>query len=322
MKYFFIALVVALPAFGYVPTVESLFRNGNNPDVTTNAIMVSAKVSLHSLFEETTSTEKKADLWVRWIYNVTPQGRLKLTQLIYRAPSMTDASLVDKVFISELSPRSFGSTPNALERGLFVSLLNSLLINDGSFLVDFLRSKEISVRKNDDLINQEKKNLLLRHRSWLQKNNGGRGSLAEDSPINPADANEKVRVEQILSSPMYQDTKQVSLTRHQGLPAWHVKAEGFEAWVSDDKRHIQQVLMKSGPSEIELQFRDYLLLNGVHNMPRLITVKGMQDQVWKVEVMGVRTFNETHPELVNRLKRYDLVLRQKQETVERPGFFL
>lgn len=322
MKYFIAALLTSLSALAYVPTVESLFRHGNNPEVTTNAIMVSAKVAPHSLFEEKVPSEKPQDLWVRWIYNVTPQGRLKLTQLLYRSPSMTDASLVDKVFISELSPRSFGTTPNALERGLFVSLLNSLLINDGSFLVDFLRTKEISVRKNEELINLEKKNLLLRHRSWLQKNNGGRGAPAEDSPMTPADPSERARVEQILAAPMYQDTKQVTLTRHQGLPAWHVKAEGFEAWVDDDKRQIQQVLMRSGPGEIELQFRDYLLLNGVHSMPRLITVKGLQDQLWQLEVIGVRTFNESPTELVNRLKRYDLVLQQKQETVVRPGFFL
>lgn len=322
MKYLILALLISVPALAYVPTVESLFRNGSNPDVTTNAIMLSAKVSPFSPFDDAPAAEKGKDLWVRWIYNVTPQGRLKLTQLIYRAPSMTDASLVDKAFVSELTPQSFGTTPLALERGLFVSLLNSLLINDGSFLVDFLRSRGVPVRRNDDLLNQEKRNLLLRHRAWLQKNNGGRGAVAEDSPLNPADSSERQRVDQLMAAPMYQDTKQVSLSRHQGAPAWHVKADAFEAWVTDEKRQIQHVTMKSGAIELELQLRDYILFNGAHSMARLMTVKGSQDQLWQLEVTGIRTFTESNPELINRLRRYDQVLQQKQEAVQKPGFLL
>lgn len=321
MKKLILLLVLSFPAFAYVPTVESLFRHGGNPDVTANAILLSGKVSLYNPYDEKLVDDKAESFWVKWVYNITPQNKLKLTQLIYRAPSMTEASLVNKTYIADLTPQYFGSSALNTEKGLFISMLNSLLINDGSFMVEFLRTRGIDVKLNQELINNDKKNLMQRYRAWLIKNKGGRGAV-DESPIAPNTVTEKERVDAVMASSMYLDTKQVTLARHQGEPAWQVKADGFEAWVNDEKRELRQLTLKNGASETDIQLRDFIFFSGTNAMPRNILVKGQQDQYWQVEILGVKQFNETMNDLVARLRRYDQILQQKQEVMARPAFML
>jgi hypothetical protein len=319
---FYIALaclLVSISSNAYVPTVESLFRHGNNPDVTTNAIMVSAKVTLANQFlDKVEGAPTESALWVRWIYNVTGTGKLKLTQLIYRSQAMVEASLVDKVYVAELSPQSFGTTPEASERGLFMGLMNSLLINDGSFMVEFLRQRGIPVQLNSEILNRDKRALLARYRTWLLKTKGGRVAGGEESPLAPTQGKEEV--EALMSASMYLDTKQVTLARYEGEPAWQVKADIFDAWVSDASREVRQVALRTPTQESEFQCRDYILFNGTHSFPRQILVKGQHEQVWQIDIVGIKTFSESSADLLSRLRRYDQALMQRRETVVRPAF--
>jgi len=312
-------VLITLRTEAYVPTVESLFRHGSNPDVTTNAIMVSAKVSLANQFvEKMEGSPAESALWVRWVYNITAGGKLKVTQLIYRSQAMVEASLVDKVYVAELSPQSFGATAEAGERGLFMGLMNSLLINDGSFLVEFLRGRGIPVQLNSEILNRDKRALLGRYRAWLMKTKGGRAAGAEESPLAPSQGKEKV--DALLASSMYLDTKHVALSRYEGEPAWQVKADVFEAWVSDSNREVHLVALRNPSHESEFQCRDYVLFNGTHSFPRQILVKGQKDQVWQIDVIGLKAFNETSSDLLARLRRYDQALMQRREAVARPAF--
>jgi len=321
MKKLLLSLFISLPLYAYVPTVESLFRHGANPDVTANAILLSGKVTIYNPFDEKLSDEKTESLWVKWVYNITQQNKLKLTQLIYRAPAMTEASLVNKSYIADLTPQYFNSISTETEKGLFFSMLNSLLINDGSFMIEFLRSRGVNVKLNQELINNDKKSLMQRYKAWLIKNKGGRGTT-EDSPIAPVSIAEREKVDLILSSSMYLDTNQVVLARHQGELAWQVKAEAFEAWINDEKRELRQLIFKNGTGETNIQLRDYIFFGGTNAMPRSILVKGQNDQYWQIEILGVKQFNETISDLLARLKRYDQILQHKQEVVARPAFML
>ncbi len=319
MKFLILGLVLTVfSAHAYVPTVESLFRHGANADVTSNALVVSAKVALVNPYAEKIEQVDGSAIWVKWAYNITPQGKLKLTQLIYRAASMTEASLVDKSYIAELSPQAFAASPEMGERGLFISLMNSLLINDGSFMVDFLHNRGVNVRLNSDIINQDKRALLARYRAWLIRTKGGRDAGSDPSPLAPTVDREKA--EKIMASPMYADTQQVTLSRYQGEPAWQVKTETFDAWVSDASREVRQLVLRTGAVEVDIQCRDYLLYGGTHSFPRQIVVKGQQDQFWQIDVLGLKHFNESAAELLARLRAHDQVLLQRRETVAKPAF--
>ena len=310
-------LLISWSAIGYVPTVEGLFRHGNNPDVTTNALVLSASITPHNPFAEKTENPV-SPLWVKWIYNVTPHGKLKLTQLLYSSAAMNEASLLDKIYVAELSPKSF--TAANTEKGLLLALLNSMLINDGSFMIDFLQHHGVSVAANTEILNQEKTALLYRYRAWLAQTKGGRAAGAEESPLNPSNPTERERVSRLMNSSMYLDSGKVSLSRYQGEPAWQIRTESFEAFVDDAKREVRQVVLRQSNGEIDITCHNDLLINGTHRMPKYLIIKTTLDQHYNVSFISLRHFNESQSELLNRLQKYDQVLSQKRSPVERPSF--
>lgn len=310
-------LLISLNLKAYVPTVEGLFRHGGNPDITTNAMVLTATITPHNPYAEKTEVTTNP-LWVKWVYNMSPQGKLKLTQLIYSSASMIDANLIDKVYVGELAPQSFG--PTHTERGLLLSVFNSIFINDGSFMIDFLQNHGVSVSANTEILNQDKVALLSRYRSWLIQSNGGRASNAEDSPLSPSSSSEKEKVNRLMSAPMYLDSGIVSLSRYHGEPAWHIKTENFEAFIDDSKREIRQVLLRQPNGDIEITGHDPMLLNGLHRTPRSLILKSALDQHYQIRFTSLKHFNENPSELLARLKRYDQILAHKREQVERPAF--
>lgn len=313
----FFLVIASIHVVAYVPTVEGLFRHGGNPDVTTNALVITASVAPHNPYEE--KTEPAANpLWVKWVYNMSPQGKLKLTQLIYSSASMVDANLIDKVYVSELSPQSFGASQT--ERGFLLSVFNSILINDGSFMIDFLQNHGVSVNANTEILNQDKVALLTRYKTWLIQSNGGRSSTAEDSPLSPTSASEKERVNKLMSSPMYLDSGLVSLSRYHGEPAWQIKTENFESFIDDTKREIKQVILRQPNGDIEITAHEPTLLDGLHRIPRSLIIKSALDQHYQIRFTSLKYFNENPSELLARLRRYDQILAHKRVSVERPAF--
>lgn len=319
MKLFFpvLLMTLSLSARAYVPTVEGLFRHGKNPEVTTNAMVLTASVTSYNPYAE--KDEKPGSpLWVKWVYNVTPDGNLKLTQLVYSSAAMTEAALVDKVYVPELSPRSFAA--NQVDRGLLMAVYNSILINDGSFMIDFLQGQGVSVTANTEILNQDKIALLTRHRQWLAQNKGGRPG--DESPMNPTNPAERERVSRLMHSPMYGDFGKVSLSRYQGEPAWNIKTDKFEAFIDDAKREIRQIVLRESTGEAEVVCREPMLLNGTHSVPKQIIFKTALDQYYQINMVALRHFNESNADMLTRLHRYDKVLgaRQQQAQVDKPSF--
>ncbi len=315
-----IIVLFSLNAYSYVPTVESIFRNGNNPDMTQNAAMVTLKITPVNPLAEKGEQAQGVSTWVKLVYHIGGGGRIKLSQLTYKTSSMVDSSADSKVFFSELSPNSFDQSIEMSERGLFYSLFNSLIINDGSFITQFLKTRGINVSLNSEIINQEKKHLLERHKSWLVKTKGGRQVEGDESPLSPSSPIEKERVNQIMALPMYASNGQVSLVRFAGDAAWNIKADAFEAWVGDSNREIKQMVYRTSSGEAELIARDYINYNGTTPIPRLITFKNTKDQNYTIEPIAVRYFSESGQELVNRLKRYDKEVRASKEPSAKPYF--
>ena len=317
---FFALLLISSTALAYVPTVESLFRNGSNPDLTQNAAVLTLKVTPVNPLAEKGEQAQGQSVWVKLIYHMGAGGRIKLSQLTYRTSSLVDSAAESKVFFSELSPNSFDQSVEMSERGLFYSMLNSLVVNDGAFITQFLKSRGINVALNSEIINQEKKQLLERHRAWLIRTKGGRQTEGDESPLTPASPIEREKVNQIMALPMYASSGQISLVRFEGEAAWNVKADAFEAWVGDTNREIKQISYKTSGGESEFMAKDYIKYNGTTPLPRLITFKNSKDQYYNIEPIGIRYFNESGQDLVNRLKRYDKEVKVSKESDIKPYF--
>ena len=312
MKYIiFLFAFFITSAQAYTPTIESLFRHGSNPEVTTNALSLSFSV-------KDLSNPENVQFY-KIFFSVFDEKTLKVSQTAYNQDSFSEGSLLGKVYHSQLVPINFKA--QNLEKGLFYSLLHSILLNDGDFLVNYLKLAGAPVKLNSELLNDEKIALMRDYKNYLIAINNDR-SLKKtlQSPLRPESEQGQERANRILKEPMYLDTNQVTLSSYEGKPAWLVEAGGFQSYVSYDDRRPLKVRYKNSTGEVEIQCLDYWRPDAAHAVPKKMIIKTAKSEMYQVETLSLRYFNEKEDDLVKRLRHWDEILRTPKELPLRPDF--
>jgi hypothetical protein len=322
-------LLLTTQAFGYVPTVESLLRHGSNPDVTANGI--SLTLSVKKLNPGLTTTqqdpaqikEKHTADFFKLFFTKNSDLAFKLAQTQYENASFSEASLVSKVYYPNFTPYTLKASGEEVEKGLFFGLLESIVYNNGAFLINYLKNVGVPVKLNSEIINREKVELLADYKRYLTLINKDRNARkTEVSPLRPDEPAARERAHRIMDEPMYIDTGHVQLSREDGQMAWLVKAGDFEAVVSYRERDIQKIRYKSPLGEFEVTCKEYWLGNGTHRIPRLMMVRDFRGEIYQIEVTNMRHYNEREGDLIKRLQNWDKILKGKNSTDPKPSFLL
>lgn len=311
MKLIVLALFIVNTAFAYTPTVESLFRHGSNPEVTTNALNMSFSV------KDLASPDVVQ--FYKIYFDVFDQQTLKVSQTAYNSDSFSEGSLLKKVYHSQLSAVNFKN--QSVDKGLFYSLLHSIILNDGGFIVDYLKLSGVSVRHNSELLNDEKIALMKEYKNYLVAINNDR-SLKKTlhSPLRPESEQGQERANRLMNEPMYKDTEQVKLSSYEGKPAWLAEASGFQAYFSYEERRPLKIRLKTSTGETEIQCLDYWRPDAAHAIPKKMIVKTSKGEMFQVETLSLRYYNEKEDDLLKRLRHWDEILRTPKELVLRPDF--
>lgn len=329
MKIAFVSLFLVSAAHAYVPTVESLFRHGSNPDVTVNGVSITLVVKkmggekLPSTVQDASlvKDERPEDFYK--IFLTKNNDALKIAQTRYKNATYSESALEHKIYYPNFTSYTLKAGVEDLEKGLFFSLIHSLTMNNGAHMVNYLKNQGVPVRLNNDLINREKVEFLADYKRYLVTISKDRNAKkTEVNPMRPDDSAARDRAEQIMNESMYVDTKQVKLSRDEGQIAWVVNAGPFEAVFSYKDRDAQRLRFKSAAGEYEIICKDYWLANGTHAMPRYILIKGLNGQSWQVEITNLRHYAEKEDDLIRRLKNWDLILKGKESSELRPEFLL
>lgn len=327
MKVLALFFFVSASVHAYVPTVESLFRHGSNPDVTANGLSVTMVVkriqpgekAAGSTSDSLLKDEKGEDYYK--IFFTKSGDTLKVAQTRYNSNAFTENSLQHKTYYPNFSP--FTIKPEHPEKGVFFALLDSFMLNNGAHIVNYLKSAGVPVKLNNEIINRSKVELLADYKRYLiavgkDKN----AKKTEVNPMKPDDAAARARAEDIMNEPMYVDTKQVKLSKDEGQVAWVVNAGAFEAVVSYKERDVQKVKFKSTAGDFEIVCKDYWLANGTHSLPRYMLIKTSNGQNYQVEITNLRHYIEKEDDLVKRLRNWDQALKGKESSEARPEFLL
>ena len=330
MKIVFAFLFLVSAAHAYVPTVESLFRHGSNPDVTANGISLTLVVKKMGE-EKTPATTQDAslvqdarpeDFYKIFITN-NPNDSLKIAQTRYKNATFSESSLEHKIYYPNFTSYTVKTDVEHMERGLFYALIHSLTLNNGSHMVNYLKGLGVPVRLNNELINREKVEFLADYKRYLVTIAKDRNAKkTEVNPMRPDDREARERAERIMNESMYTDTKQVKLSRDDGQISWVVNAGPFEAVFAYKSRDLQKIRFKSQAGEFEMICKDYWLANGTHAMPRYILVKSLNGQSYQVEITNLRHYVEKEADLVRRLNNWDQILKGKESSELRPEFLL
>jgi hypothetical protein len=321
IKIFLGIFFISANAYAYVPTVESIFRHGGNAEITANTVAMNLKVT--KLKESKDAPQKRTEDHYRiFLTRDSEDNTVKIAQTRYMNNSFSESSIEHKVYYPDFTVLSLKPGTEQVEKGIFFSLLKSIVLNDGAHLVSYLKTLGAPVKLNDELINREKIEYLVNYKRYLVITNRDRKKTEIINPLRPEDASEKSKVDKIMSEPMYVDTNQVKLTRDGGEMAWLVNVGIFEAVVSYEKRQIKSIKYKSGAGEFEIICHDYWLANGTHYLPKTINVKNFTGELYNVEISNLRHFNEKEQDMDKRLQRWDQILQGKVSSDLRPEFLL
>jgi hypothetical protein len=317
-------------AYAYVPTVESLFRHGSNPDIVGNGVSITFSVRKVMALTKSTSGQESSLVnetrtidYYRMFFTRIGQDTMKVSQTRYDNNSFSESSLLEKVYYPNFTPLTIKPTPELVERGIFINLLKSLLFNDGGSLVTYLKALGVPVKLNSEIINREKVEFLASYKRYLVAINSNRAARkTEINPLRPEDPVAREKAETIMSEPMYVDMKQVKISREDGEMAWLVQSGPFEAVISYKMRDVQKVKYRGSLGEIEIICKDYWLANGTHSLPRTILIKDFKGETFQVEISNLRHFVEKEDDLAKRLKKWDELLRGKESLDPKPPFLL
>lgn len=326
----FVALLLFVTnLYAYVPTVESLFRHGSNPDISANGISLTMTVKKIHPGEKSTHVndasllveEKEIDFYKVFFSKFSES--LKLSQARYNSASFSEASLQHKIYLGNYTPFSIKANVEALEKGIFFGMIQAIAFNNGALLLNYLKSLDVPVKLNNEIINREKIEFLADYKRYLILTAKDRNARkTEENPLHPNDPAARERAQSIMGASMYTDQKQVKLSKENGAAAWLVTAGAFEAIFSFKERDLLSLRYKSQAGEFELICKDYWLANGAHSFPRFILVKTLTGEQYQVEVTNLRHYLEKEEDLIKRLKNWDQILKGKDSTEARPEFLL
>lgn len=330
IKLIFALICLSSSAFAYVPTVESLFRHGSNPDVTANGVNVTFVVKkIEAVAKETPKgeesllNESKAEDFYKMFFTKVSNDVMKVSQTRYENNTFSEASLSEKHYFPNFTAYTIKGSPEESEKGIFQGMLRSMIFNDGSFLVNYLKTLGVPVKLNSEIINRQKVEYLASYKQYLVGINKDRTTKkTATNPLKPDDAAQREKIDRVMNEPMYVDQKQVKLSRENGEMAWLITAGPFEAVVSYKMREIRKIKFKSQMGEFEIICKDYWLANGTHALPKTILVKDYKGETFQVEILNLRHYLEKEVDLVNRLKKWDSLLKGKESNDPKPPFLL
>jgi hypothetical protein len=311
-------------AFGYIPTVESLFRHGGNPEVLVNGVSLSFSVTKYEQDEQGQFliNENSKKEFFRLFLNKNGE-LLKTCQVAYSGPNYSDSSVLKKTCLSNLNDYMFNKDLGSVDKKIFLGSIFSISFNSGLNLLNYLKNIGVPIRLNNEIINREMIELLASYKRYLLNINKDRNARkTEINPLNPTDPLSRERVQQILSQSMYSDTRQVKLKKDGGEIFWHVEAEGFESLFSYMERDLKEIKYKSTNGTLEIQFNEYWRANGSHLFPRFIRIKTTHDQLYQVEILGMRHYSESEDDFYKRIRFWENILKGKRFTEASPEFLL
>ncbi len=330
MKSLVFLLLMITSAYAYVPTVESLFRHGSNPDVTANGVnltFVVKKIDLSTKKatkgETSLLNESKSEDFYKMFFTRINKDVFKVAQTRYSNSTFSESSLLEKIYFPNFTSFTNKSSVEETEKGIFQGMLISMIFNEGAFLINYLKSLPVPVKLNSEIINRQKVTSLASYKQYLIAINKDRSSKkTEINPLKPEDPIAREKVDAVMNEPLYVDQHQVKLSRENGEMAWLISAGSFEAVVSYKDREIQRIKYKSQLGDYEISCKEHWLANGTHALPRYIVIKDYKGEIFQVEILNLRHYIEKESELINRLKKWDGLLKGKESVEPKPSFVL
>lgn len=303
-----LALAIGLMAAAQaaIPTAEGLFRNGSNHELDGNIALLDliiTEVENKKLLESTPAASPVVGVesaqavmernlapprYLRYIFDNLDRG-YKLLQVDYSSNKMVDSNIIDVFATTTL--RAKLNDEGYVERQLFYSLLGMYALNRSQEISDFLKKYCPEFKRNNEIINQEKKELYERYKKYLAAINSD-ASLAEklENPLKPADEEDQKKVEQIQKSRMYYAEDQVSMVKRGDTFQWKVEFKNVLAYFSNQDHRLKSLNYEVPGASVSVNADNYVLYNGIHSLPKSFMIKQRDGRLFRVQILDYKNW--------------------------------
>ncbi len=317
-------------ALGFVPSVEGLFRNGANPPLSGNLVVVKGLIEKAAEVGEELARNVPPPSWarealhVKLIFSGQSKERVQLLQVLYQNGRMDTRDLLHVRYFTWMERAVIANF--SLDQSLFYGALATLCLNQASVMMAYLKQKFPDLKSNRERINRDKQRLLKRYQDYLQAIKKDKSLREEmDNPLSPKRPEEQKRVAEIMGAPFLQGQSVVSLQREGEDYFWAISQEGFRARFDNQTHWPVHMSADAASGRMELYFDAPVTLNGRHQLPQYIFVQTSVGQIYRVRMTSLQHLNTSRrsKSMQQRAADYRKALasvRRRSNTFLRPKF--
>ncbi len=300
MKYYLFFLLVAGFALSAsaAPTIEGLFRHGNNADVTQHAVVLT--MAVEELPTEVTK-ELSPPRFVKILF-IKAGGRYDLTQIDYADKKFSDNSVVGVVQKNQLLTEV--RREDISGKVFFYSLLGSLTFNDSTLMNAFMKGHVAGYKTNRELMNKDKVELLKKYKDYLIAVSEEGGSVKDAiKATKEGDAEERKKALDVISAGVYDKSDRVHLTKNENGFFWLVDLEKIKLQFTNEEHQFKNAVAEfSDEQKFEMEAGEFAKLNSVHDFPRTLSFKDASGNLYRMVFSGMTYINESSAEYQKLIK--------------------
>ncbi|MGZ3789651.1 MAG: hypothetical protein ACXVLQ_14070 [Bacteriovorax sp.] len=289
-----ISLALTFSAMGSVPTEEGLLKNLNNAGIPGNLITIKAMIQGATPAAPAEIDSGKTDFY-KFVISLENPNIISFFQVAYSNGQMLTSQIKDVKYVPDLLAAI--KREKSPEKGLFYSVLMMLATNRAQGVETFLEKSGVQIVKNKNILNEEKMKLLRAYRTYLA-NNKGKGDA--NSPLNPADPQNKAKVIELFRANTFERSKNIELAKLDNEFVWKVDWKAVQAYFTNEERRLRKIEYSNGESASKLEATDYVLFNGTNELPKYITFKDSKGQTAKIQILSLETKTNREKKLSER----------------------
>ena len=307
-------------AFSAIPTVEGLFRNGNNRDIQGKIFVIQAVIS--SLESERALETLEAlkgegqQLHIKMIFSKRRKGKMGMLQLLYDSSSMKGEHLREVFFAPHiLSKMKKDDRPSRL---LFYSLILMYSFNDSTGIKALFKRYVGDFRSNDEIMDRNKIALYQRYRNYLlaiKKDKSLKKELI--SPLRPGDRREREKVRKLITSPMYKDINALKLIRQGNQFYWQVRLGQLNALFSNETHSLKSLTLRTPRGTVQVKAGHYTLLNKRYEWPHILLFRDEFFKFTHLQITKVKVYNTLSKRLFQLAKGHVDTLKKSRSSRHR-----
>jgi hypothetical protein len=308
-------------AFAYIPSVDSLFRNGNNIDVgdsTVVANIIITKINSADSAEVATEPQRSGH---KFLFSSQVPGLSEFLQIDYRNVLFTPETINEvkrkkKLNLNSLSEELF-------ETKLFYGLFKSLILNRSDLMTSFLNKIDPRVLPNKSILNKEQLALLNKYKAYLRNLNNKVEGI--ENPLNPISIEKRKEIKDILSKSLITDASNVKRVFENKKFYLYYKSDVLELKFENETHQLRSIKVKNGESEISIEMLNYVLFSGGFEFPEEINIKLANGDHFQVILKKLMLLKDSEQSYSKRLGRYKKQLKEVEDKIvvlNKPMFIL